>query len=177
MKDILREEGFTRGLYRSYFLTVGMNVPFASCVVCINENMKTYIRPWEHAHSNFWYFFCAGVAGGCAGLITNPFDVVKTRLQTQELKPSCPRLLDLWENQAGTEIKGGAEKLIKDCCDAPKPDCGFSVKHNRYKDVLTTTRYIYKHEGALAFSKGILPRLSINVPATALSWGTYEFVK
>jgi len=51
------------------------------------------------------------------------------------------------------------------------------VKHNRYKDVVTTAKYIYKHEGISSFSKGILPRLSINVPATALSWGTYELVK
>jgi hypothetical protein len=42
---------------------------------------------------------------------------------------------------------------------------------------LTTAKYIYKHEGISSFSKGILPRLSINVPATALSWGTYELVK
>ena len=79
VRDIIREEGF-KGLYRSYFLTVGMNVPFASCVVCINENLKTYVRPWEQHYSNFWYFFCAGLAGGVAGLMTNPLDVVKTRL-------------------------------------------------------------------------------------------------
>ena len=29
----------------------------------------------------------------------------------------------------------------------------------------------------MAFTKGILPRMSINVPSTALSWGTYELIK
>ena len=38
-------------------------------------------------------------------------------------------------------------------------------------------KYIYKNEGLMAFTKGMLPRMSINVPATAISWGTYEFVK
>lgn len=71
-----------RALYRSYPVTVSMNIPFAMTVVSVNENLKTYIRPWEQTHSIFWYFICAGAAGGLAGLVTNPLDVIKTRLQT-----------------------------------------------------------------------------------------------
>lgn len=37
--------------------------------------------------------------------------------------------------------------------------------------------YIYAREGIAAFGKGIYPRMTINVPSTAISWGTYEFVK
>jgi hypothetical protein len=37
---ILKEEGI-KGLYRSYPITVIMNIPFASVVVCTNENLKT----------------------------------------------------------------------------------------------------------------------------------------
>jgi solute carrier family 25 (mitochondrial iron transporter), member 28/37 len=79
IKDILREEGF-RGLYRSYPITVFMNLPFSSMVVCVNENLKTLFRPWEQSNPHLWYFICAGIAGGFAGVITNPLDVVKTRL-------------------------------------------------------------------------------------------------
>ena len=47
----------------------------------------------------------------------------------------------------------------------------------RYKDISSTVRYIYRTEGLAGFRKGILPRMSINVPATAISWGTYELIK
>ena len=69
-----------KGLYRSYPLTVFMNIPFASTVIVMNENMKTKTRPWERSNPLLWYFLCAGISGGVAGMITNPVDVIKTRL-------------------------------------------------------------------------------------------------
>ena len=55
--------------------------------------------------------------------------------------------------------------------------CSFEVKKVRYRNILQTAASIYQTEGLRAFGKGIYPRMTINVPATALSWGTYEFVK
>ena len=46
IKNILKEDGF-KGLYRSYPITVAMNIPFATSVVTVNENLKTYLKPWE----------------------------------------------------------------------------------------------------------------------------------
>jgi solute carrier family 25 iron transporter 28/37 len=84
----VRSEGI-KGLWRSYPLTVFMNIPYASIVVCANENLKTLLKPWDSDSPHFWYIICAGIAGGLAGIITNPMDVVKTRIQTQEVQPSC----------------------------------------------------------------------------------------
>ena len=68
----------------------------------------------------------------------------------------------------------------KTMCDPAKMQggsCGFEVYHSRYIDFKSAASYIYRNEGWLAFTKGVLPRMSINVPATALSWGTYEMMK
>jgi solute carrier family 25 (mitochondrial iron transporter), member 28/37 len=56
-------------------------------------------------------------------------------------------------------------------------DCKFDVKTIRYTDVWSTIKHTYQQEGLKAFRKGMGPRLCINTPSTALSWGTYEFIK
>lgn len=60
------------------------------------------------------------------------------------------------------------------CPTNMKSDCEFEVKKVRYSDFLTTMKYIYRNEGIWSFTKGVFPRMCINVPSTALSWGTYE---
>ena len=73
---------------------------------------------------------------------------------------------------------------IEECCEVNSrnplshaPDCNFRVRSSRYADIKSTAVYIYRNEGLLAFTKGISPRMCINVPSTALSWGTYELIK
>lgn len=51
------------------------------------------------------------------------------------------------------------------------------MKKVRYQDFISTVRIIYQKEGIKVFAKGISPRMCINVPSTALSWGTYEVMK
>lgn len=67
---------------------------------------------------------------------------------------------------------------MRGCCTpSTKKDCKFNVKPTRYTDVKSTIRYIIRNEGYASFAKGSIARLSINVPSTALSWGTYEMMK
>lgn len=64
-----------------------------------------------------------------------------------------------------------------DCSADKSMECGFEVKQVRYHHFLQTIQLIYQREGAKAFIKGIAPRMCINIPSTALSWGTYELIK
>lgn len=79
--------------------------------------------------------------------------------------------------------KTNSEQANKESCNdtsgklGPNKECEFKVRGSRYTDLRATVKYIYRTEGAIAFTKGILPRMSINVPSTALSWGTYELIK
>jgi len=55
--------------------------------------------------------------------------------------------------------------------------CGFESSEVKYSDFFKTARSYYAEEGLRAFGKGVIPRLGMNIPAVAMSWGTYEIVK
>lgn len=72
-----------------------MNVPFGSMIVFFNEKIK-HLMEINSNSSYLNHFICAGLAGALASIPTCPFDVIKTRLNTQaclnnncEKKPVC----------------------------------------------------------------------------------------
>lgn len=134
-----------------------MNLPFTSVVVCVNENMKTLVKPQERTYKKSCYFGCAAVAGAAASIVTNPLDVIKTNIQCSDVEPSNLKLREMWrcENAARTNEKG------------------VLVSNN----ITEVTKLIYKRHGLLGFSRGLFPLMMINIPSTALSWGTYEIIK
>ncbi|KJP89461.1 hypothetical protein AK88_00904 [Plasmodium fragile] len=99
-----------------------------------NNRMKKnefFNKPFNHITS---YFVCAGIGGGIAAVVTNPLDVIKTRIQTE-------------------------------CINAK----GFSF----YRVVSN----LYHKEGFRCFFKGSVARMALCIPASAISWGTYETMK
>lgn len=59
-----------------------MSVPFSSIIVLMNEKLKKLFKVKEGDH-HLNYYLCGGIAGGLASIPTTPFDVIKTRLNTQ----------------------------------------------------------------------------------------------
>ena len=82
--SILRDEG-ARGLYRGWGSMLAREIPFDVLEFPLYEALKAAwarrkrmpLHPWESA-------LCGSVAGGVAAALTTPFDVVKTRLMTQQ---------------------------------------------------------------------------------------------
>ncbi|GMH40547.1 hypothetical protein BSKO_08451 [Bryopsis sp. KO-2023] len=78
---VLREEG-AYAFYRSYWTTLVMNVPHTAVQVSVYESCKKLMGADEDDRLSI-QLVAGGVAGGAAAAITNPLDVVKTRLQTE----------------------------------------------------------------------------------------------
>ncbi|SBT33273.1 mitochondrial carrier protein, putative [Plasmodium ovale wallikeri] len=95
-----------------------------------NKN-EFFNKPFNHITS---YFVCAGIGGGIAAVVTNPLDVIKTRIQTE-----C-----------------------------------FNTKGFNFFRVVSN---LYYKEGVRSFFKGSLARMALCIPASAISWGTYETMK
>jgi solute carrier family 25 iron transporter 28/37 len=154
-----------KSLYRSLPITVTMNIPQAALFMTIYENLKSYLFPDGNV-GIMGYFACAGIAGGLSAGITTPMDVVKTRLQTQTEESNIFSKLD------HSKIKFTGCK---------KPECKVNdteaCREPRYCSVKKTVRLILEEDGALAFYRGVLPRMLLFLPGAAVSWSVYEHIK
>ena len=123
-----------------------MNIPFGSMIIFFNEKIKHLLKVKQN-DSYFKYFLCAGIAGALASIPTCPFDVIKTKLNTQscanstcQKKMVCdilsPRKVDyaLQPKTKGDNYEPRLKMAI--CSDKP-----VEIK---YKNVVDTARTIFR---------------------------------
>ena len=79
---IFRSEGF-RAFYRSYTTQLSMNIPFQAVVVTTYTLCQKLLNP-EGKYYPVVHFVAGATAGSVACIVTMPFDVCKTLLNTQE---------------------------------------------------------------------------------------------
>lgn len=84
--SIVKQEGVAP-LFRSFPVTLAMNIPFASVAVSTNESLKKVMNV-QGGYSLQTFLVSGFVSGGVAGLFTTPLDVLRTRLNTQSLAVS-----------------------------------------------------------------------------------------
>jgi len=87
LRSIVAREGIG-ALYLSLPTTLIMNIPFASAYFATYETLKKFLHASEEElEQSFWKFAVSGgVSGAVAGVISNPFDVIKTRQQLGTLR-------------------------------------------------------------------------------------------
>eukprot|EP00164_Ancoracysta_twista_P002023 GFYU01002668.1.p1 GENE.GFYU01002668.1~~GFYU01002668.1.p1 ORF type:complete len:345 (-),score=79.55 GFYU01002668.1:684-1718(-) len=185
VRTIIKDEG-AGALFRSYPTTLFMNVPYASALVAANESLKTVLNP--SGEQNIGAFLLAGAgAGAFAAAVTNPLDVAKTRLQTQNLvgtmeaaPPSAggssgiPRGSGIAGSQQSTMPGNHSVKLQYAKVHTTSQRATPQV---RYSGLMDAMKQIYQAEGAVGFARGIRPRLLFHAPSTAICWTTYETAK
>jgi len=80
-KHIYRAEGI-RAFYISYPATLATSVPQGAVQFSVYETISTFLNP-SREYNAWAHCFSGGVAGGIAGFVTTPSDVIKTMLQTR----------------------------------------------------------------------------------------------
>jgi len=198
VKLTYQNEGL-QAFYRSYPLTVFMNVPNAAILVGINETLKHNYKP-EGGHTIFSYIACAFIAGATAASCTVPLDNIKTRLQTQNFLKYLKTLETdehacLFKDREASRASHSSfpSKLAKDAAKnmtarafstIPPEHCDpcISLQSDkiapfRFKDAVKIGKTIYVEQGVKGLFKGALPRVITMAPASAISWTTYELMK
>jgi solute carrier family 25 iron transporter 28/37 len=147
LRHLIRTEGAS-SLYRSLPITIAMNVPQSALFMTFYENLKSFLFP-DGKVSMAGYFTCAGIAGSVSAGLTTPFDVIKTRLQTQHEESK------LVMKEKTVETQGQA----------------------KYLGIRSTFKHIWQTEGLKGFYRGLVPRMMIFLPGAAISWSSYEYIK
>ncbi|CAI4059055.1 hypothetical protein N7582_001274 [Saccharomyces uvarum] len=117
------------------------------------ENHPT-VKPWVH--------FVAGGIGGMAGaVVTCPFDLVKTRLQSDIF-------LKVYKSQAAN---------ISKVSTRPKSINYVIQAGTHFKETLGIIGNVYKQEGFRSLFKGLGPNLVGVIPARSINFFTYGTTK
>eukprot|EP00670_Eutreptiella_braarudii_P004308 CAMPEP_0174292854 /NCGR_PEP_ID=MMETSP0809-20121228/36685_1 /TAXON_ID=73025 ORGANISM="Eutreptiella gymnastica-like, Strain CCMP1594" /NCGR_SAMPLE_ID=MMETSP0809 /ASSEMBLY_ACC=CAM_ASM_000658 /LENGTH=304 /DNA_ID=CAMNT_0015393187 /DNA_START=62 /DNA_END=973 /DNA_ORIENTATION=- len=115
LRGLLGREGI-RALFVSVPTTVAMNIPFAAVHFSTYETIKKILRvSEEELESSFWkYTIAGGIGGTLGGLISNPFDVIKTRQQLGLAPPNVFKAFADGYRQEGAALfaKGMRARLL-----------------------------------------------------------------
>ena len=113
------------------------------------------------------------ICGTIAAAVTNPLDVVKTRLQTQNLHfasaPGCATSCSVKATSTPAGMGGSG---------APCPQMPLAeTPRLAYTGMVQAAATLWREEGAACFARGMTARMMIHAPSVAICWTTYESMK
>ncbi|KAK4450144.1 mitochondrial carrier domain-containing protein [Podospora aff. communis PSN243] len=170
VRTIVRNEG-VMALFYGYKATLFRDLPFSALQFMFYEQGQTWARRWKGSRDIGWQMelVTGGVAGGLAGVITCPLDVVKTRLQTQ-LHPTAALIAELSASKTASgkesggkpSMEGTTQKLQKRQISTSSPSTHTPRPGAVSLDtssISTGLKVIYKTEGIGGWFRGVGPRL------------------
>jgi hypothetical protein len=172
-RTIVRQEGFS-ALFHGYKATIFRDLPFSALQFAFYEQEQALAKRWvgQRDIGLNLEILTAATAGGMAGVITCPLDVVKTRIQTQQNPP---------ESSGHSTVPKPGEHAPKDSPrpHAPAPSQSRTPRaHSRpistsspstsvappgtprldTSSVFTGLKMIYRTEGLAGWFRGVGPR-------------------
>lgn len=167
----MRQEGFS-ALFYGYKATIFRDLPFSALQFAFYEQEQDWARAWVGSKDiGLSLEILTGTsAGGIAGVMTCPLDVVKTRIQTQ-LNPT--------ETTAPTTVRGSTPRTVSTGFAEPSVSATMSARsQTRHistsspntsvpkagaplldtSSVFTGLRLVYKTEGIAGLFRGVGPR-------------------
>lgn len=164
-RTIVRQEG-PSALFYGYKATIFRDLPFSALQFAFYEQEQKLAKEWV-GHRDIGLgleILTATTAGGMAGVMTCPLDVVKTRVQTQQ-NPDGPEpalrsgehslAQDTPKQQTGQpSASNGKTSSRPIAASAPKP--GPQVLDT--SSMFTALRLIYRTEGVIGLFRGVGPR-------------------
>lgn len=153
-------------LFYGYKATIFRDLPFSALQFAFYEQAQTWARQWKGSREIGLplELLTGAAAGGLAGVITCPLDVVKTRIQTQ-VNPAAARATAHSSLQDfPTATKRDTSSVIKQqirsistsspSTHTPRPG---SIKLDT-SSVFTGLKVIYNTEGLAGWFRGVGPR-------------------
>ncbi|KIW14135.1 hypothetical protein PV08_06916 [Exophiala spinifera] len=157
-KTIARTEGFG-ALYSGYKATIVRDLPFSALQFAFYEQERKFAQKWS-GKSDIGFgleVLTAVSAGGLAGVMTCPLDVVKTRIQTQISPDNHTKHSQAAHHEKMTKNPPTSQSQTRLIHSGPR-----TVPHTAptldTSSVTTGLRLIYKREGVPGLFRGVGPR-------------------
>ena len=167
-RTIVKEEGFS-ALFHGYKATIFRDLPFSALQFAFYEQGQTWARQWKKSRDIGlpMELLTGASAGGLAGVITCPLDVVKTRIQTQvdpsalsvmKLAPEHKVVLPQVHKMSHTNppLKQQTRSISTSSPSTHTPRPGSMNLHT--SSIITGLKLIYKTEGIAGWFRGVGPR-------------------
>ncbi|KAJ0414625.1 mitochondrial carrier domain-containing protein [Aspergillus carlsbadensis] len=158
-RTIVRQEGFS-ALFYGYNATIFRDLPFSALQFAFYEQEQRIAKEWVGSREIGLGLevFTAATAGGMAGVLTCPMDVVKTRIQTQQnpkpnqTAPPKPQMDQKCKTGVRTQSRGISTTAP---VASPTPPGQMPLDTSSF---FKSLRMIYQTEGIAGWFRGVGPR-------------------